>query len=363
MPPLVPTPNPSNFADIDDWVRRTIFKPALAYATDIQNEIARSPTDAVLSIDVIFGAMLGAEAAGVPVAMRRPLPGVPPISSGLVQPRTPEERAEVLAANEGMVELLNRFLPDLNEACAELGISGMADGLEIFDRPQRFLLAISKAFDFQADSVPDNFRYVGPLLDQPSWSKPWQAPWPAQREKPCVLVACSTGAQGQRDLVQRIINALGSVKVEAVATAGPNLDIADLQAAPNVRLLHSAPHNAVMKEVSLVITQGGHGTVNRSLIHGVPMLVLPLARDQHANAARVDARGAGLRLDANASEEEIAAAVKRLTEEAHFAAAAQRLGDAIRADIEASSVVSELEAMAAELRASLVAEKERALSS
>jgi MGT family glycosyltransferase len=307
--PTGPDADPTDISDMEDWVRRTVFNPAIAYAADIRDEIGRVPTDAVLTLDILFGAVLGAEAAGVPVAMLsphvsiRPLPGIPPATSGMARPKTAEERAEVAAANESFAEFMNGFLPILNQACRQLGVSRVSHALDMFDRSDRFLLAISQAFDFQPDSVPGNLRYVGPLLDQPSWSKPWQAPWSAQLGRPRVLVACSTGAQGQRDLVQRILNAMGSVEADAVATAGPNLNISDLRAPANVRLLHSAPHDAVMKEVSLVVTQGGHGTVNRALINGLPLLVLPLARDQAANAARVEEKGAGLRMDPNAPED------------------------------------------------------------
>jgi hypothetical protein len=80
--------------------------PTAAYAADIRDEIGRVPADAVLSIDMILGAVLGEAAAGVPVAMLsphvslRPLPGVAPMFSDLAQPTTPEERAEVAAAND-----------------------------------------------------------------------------------------------------------------------------------------------------------------------------------------------------------------------------------------------------------------------
>jgi UDP:flavonoid glycosyltransferase YjiC (YdhE family) len=105
-----------------------------------------------------------------------------------------------------------------------------------------------------------------------------------------------------------------------------------------------------MKEVSLVITQGGHGTVNRALVHGLPLLVMPMGRDQGDNAARVEAKGAGLRLPPIASELEIAAAVKRLLIEPQFRAAARRVGDAIRADIDASALVWEMETIVAASR-------------
>jgi UDP:flavonoid glycosyltransferase YjiC (YdhE family) len=375
--------DPTDFSDMLDWMRRAMFVPVTAYAADIQDEVRRMPTDAILSLDVLFGATLGAEASGVPVALLSPhvsirtLPGMPPATCGLGQPKTPEERAEVEAANAELAAVMNASLPILNRARAELGLPLLADIMDLFDRADRLLLATSQAFDFQADTLPDNFRYVGPLLDVPNWSKfspvkssraeslqkrslqerplqegslqerSWRAPWSAQSDRPRLLIACSTGAQGQRDLVQRVIDAVGTIEVDALATTGPNLDAADLRAPNNVHLIQGAPHDLVMKDVSAVITQGGHGTVIRSLANGLPQLILPMARDQAANAARVEAKGAGLQLPPLASQAEIAAAINRLITEPQFKAAARRIGDAIRADIDRSGLVEEMETIAA----------------
>jgi len=345
--------DPTNFSDMQEWIRRAVFDPAAAYAADICDEIGRMPTDAVLSLDVLSGVALGAEASDVPLAFLSPhvsirtLPGMPPATSGLGQPRTPEERAEVDAANAALDAMMNAFLPILNRARVELGLSPLAAVMDLFDRVDRLLLATSQAFDFQADSLPDNFRYVGPLLDVPNWSKSWQAPWSAKSDRPRALVACSTGAQGQRDLFQRVIDAVGTVEIDALGTTGPNLDLGDLRAPGNVHLLRGAPHDLVMKDVSLVISQGGHGTVTRSLVNGLPQLILPMARDQAANAARVEAKGAGLRLPSTASEADIAAAINRLIMEPQFKAAARVVGDAIKADIDGSGLVDEMETIAA----------------
>jgi len=374
--------DPTDFSDIRDWMRRALFVPAAAYAADIQDEIGRMPTDAILSLDILFGAALGAEASDVPFAFLSPhvsirtLPGMPPATSGLGQPKTPQDRAEVAAASAGLAAAMNASLHILNRARVELGLPALADIMDLFDRADRLLLATSQAFDFQADSLPDNFRYVGPLLDVPNWSKSlqakslqarplqaeslqakalqaksWQTPWPAQSDRPRALIACSTGAQGQRDLFQRVINAVGTVDVDALATTGPNLDVADLRAPKNVYLLPGAPHDLVMKEVSVVISQGGHGTVTRSLVNGLPQLILPMARDQAGNAARVVAKGAGLLLPPAASEAEIAATINRLITDPQFKAAARRVGDAIKADIDRSGLVEEMETIAAAGRA------------
>jgi UDP:flavonoid glycosyltransferase YjiC (YdhE family) len=189
-------------------------------------------------------------------------------------------------------------------------------------------------------------RYVGPLLDPPSWSAEWRSPWSGPADRPRALLTFSSGAQGQEDLARRVVAAMGRVEIDAVATAGPALDPAILQPPENVKVLRSASHDDVMKEVSLVVTQGGHGTVSRALIHGLPLLVLPMGRDQDDNAARVEFKGAGLALPHTASEAEIAAAVNRLIREPHFRIAAHRLGETIAADVAASSLVREMEAIA-----------------
>jgi UDP:flavonoid glycosyltransferase YjiC (YdhE family) len=354
--------DPVDVSDIQDFLRRAIFDPAALYAADMRDEIGRMPTDAVLVLDALFGGALGAEASGVPFALLsphvslRPLPGMPPVTSGLSQPKTPEQRAEVDAANADMAETLNAFLPGFNRTRADLGLAPLADVFDLFDRANRLLLATSQAFDFQADALPDNFRYVGPLLDVPNWSRSlqaeaWRAPWSARSGRPRALIACSTGAQGQRDMFQRIIGAMETVEIDALATAGPNLNVADLKAPKNVHVIRGAPHDLVMKDVSMVISQGGHGTTTRSLINGLPQLVLPMGRDQAANAARIEAKGAGLQLPPTASEADIAAAVNRLIAEPQFRMAASLLGEAMKADIDRSSLVDEMEAIAATGRA------------
>lgn len=351
--PIGDAADPTDVSNLQDRMRRVVFEPCSAYARDIGDEIGRLPADAVLSLDFLFGAALGAEASGVPFAFLSPhvslriLPGMPPATSGLGQPKTPEEQAEVAAACAALHGAMNASLPILNRARVDCGLPVLPDVMDLFDRADRVLLATSRAFDFEATSLPDNFRYIGPLLDVPNWSKSWQAPWPGQSDRSRALIACSTGAQNQRDLFQRVIDAVGKVDIDAVFTTGPSLDVADFRAPQNVHLVCGAPHDSIMRDVSMVISQGGHGTVTRSLINALPQLILPMARDQLANAARVEAKGVGLRLGPTASEPDIAAAINRLITEPQFKVAARRLGEAIKADIDTSGLVNEMELLAA----------------
>jgi UDP:flavonoid glycosyltransferase YjiC (YdhE family) len=102
-----------------------------------------------------------------------------------------------------------------------------------------------------------------------------------------------------------------------------------------------------MREASLVVTHCGHGTVMRALAHGRPMLCLPMGRDQNDNAARVVARGAGLRLAPDAAPGAIRGALASLLADAGFAAAASRLGAEIAVAEPNTALVDELETLAA----------------
>ena len=72
-------------------------------------------------------------------------------------------------------------------------------------------------------------------------------------------------------------------------------------------------------------------------------LVLPMGRDQLDNAARVVARGAGLRLKPGAGSHAIAAAVRRLLDEPGHREGARRVGAKLRAEMQRDEAADELE--------------------
>ena len=84
----------------------------------------------------------------------------------------------------------------------------------------------------------------------------------------------------------------------------------------------------------------------RALLSRVPMLVIPHGRDQNDDAVRITERGAGLSLLPYARPKPPAACV-RLLSEPQFRTAAKRLGDLVAAEAESSTLVRELEAVAA----------------
>jgi MGT family glycosyltransferase len=331
---------------------QTTFGAAIDYAADTMDALRSEPVDAVLTNDLLAGPAIAAEAAGIPYALLtphisvRPLDGVPTCVTGLVPDGSPEYHAAEQAARMRLIELLGSHLPTLNRARAAFGLTPLHHIYEHYDRADRVMIGMSAAFDFPATRLPANLRYIGPLLDMPEWAGTWTAPWSESNARPRVLVSLSTSFQNQAALLRRIIAALGTMELDAVVTTGPAMSQESFEAPANVTILPSAPHDVVMKEVSLVITHGGHGTVTRALTNGVPLLVIPMGRDQGDNAVRVVARGAGLSLAESAAQADIAFTVRRLIGERHFRIAAQRLGEVMAFDLTSPALVIEMEEIA-----------------
>jgi UDP:flavonoid glycosyltransferase YjiC (YdhE family) len=189
-------------------------------------------------------------------------------------------------------------------------------------------------------------RYVGPLLEQPLWAGDWTPPW-QDDVRPLILVALSSTFQNQAATIQAVLDAAATLPVRVLATRGPGLAGVEFRVPVNAIVVDAAPHDEVMRQASLVVTHCGHGTVMRALAHGLPMLCLPMGRDQNDNAARVVARSAGLRLAADAEPDSIRPALTTLLHDTRFRDSAKHLGAAIAAAESCSALVDEMETLAA----------------
>jgi MGT family glycosyltransferase len=69
------------------------------------------------------------------------------------------------------------------------------------------------------------------------------------------------------------------------------------QAPPNVTVLEHAPQLAILSRATVMVTHAGLNSVKESISMGVPMVALPVARDQPGNAARIAYHGLGVHLD------------------------------------------------------------------
>jgi UDP:flavonoid glycosyltransferase YjiC (YdhE family) len=295
------------------------FGAADRFAADVAAEIVREPTDALAVDYFAFGGMMAAERAGLPTAA-------------------------LWHTTFGEWDGWNAGRPALNAARAGVGLPPLDTVFEQYRRMDRVLVLTSAAFDLALAQagLPVNVVHAGPqLAEAPEDGTTADAPG----EPPLVLVSLSTSYQAQEGVLRRVVAALGMLPIRALVTTGPAVAF-DGEIPDNVAVRAWVSHAEVLPRAALVITHAGMGTVMATLAHGVPLLCMPMGRDQHGNAARVAHLGAGRVLAAEADVPEIAAAVRDTLADPALRACARRVADVMRAEIAADRAVREMEALA-----------------
>jgi MGT family glycosyltransferase len=294
------------------------FGPARQFAQDVAAEIERHPADALAADYFLYGALAAAEKARIPTAV-------------------------LWHTTFGEWEVLNQGLPALNAARAEIGLPPLQSVFEQYRRMNRVLVLTSEPFDFAISpmELPRNVRHVGPQLMPGLGGGRWMD---ESQQPPLVLVSLSTTYQAQEDALLRVAHALGTLPVRALVTTGPAVSLqTDLPG--NVEVSAWTNHADVLPHAALVITHAGMGTVMAAMAHGVPMLCLPMGRDQDGNAARVEHLGLGRVLAADSSAAGIAAAVRDALADPALRRNALRQAGMIRADIAPDLAVAEVETL------------------
>ena len=166
-------------------------------------------------------------------------------------------------------------------------------------------------------------------------------------ERPLALVSFSTTYQHQEEPLQRVADALAGLPVQGLMTLGDALTPDALSLPPNVAVRTFVPHSAVLPRASLIITHGGLGTVMAALAHGVPLVFMPMGRDQDTNAQRVEALGAGLTLPLDAGVAELVRAISDLLQTPSYSEAAHRLQATLGSAPGVAGAAAELERICA----------------
>jgi UDP:flavonoid glycosyltransferase YjiC (YdhE family) len=321
-------------------------------AVDVLASLDRRPADVVAYDFLLFGARFAAEKAGSPAAMLIhtiypfPAPGMPPYGMGWSPLGGPLGTLREAAGRLIFRRVYEQpLLPTFNRVRADLGLGPVPSVDEIVGNVDRGLILTSPVFDFPA-RLPSNVEYVGPQVDGPSDSAAaaWPSPWAPDDARPLVVVGLSTTFLAQDTLLDRVVAGLADLPVRALVTTGSGT--LRSPAPPNVHVERFVPHAAVMPDAAAVVTHAGLGTVHVALAHGVPLVCLPIGRDQPDNAARVAWHGAGLRLSPTGSPVVIARAVDRVLRDPGFAVSARRLAGAFALERAADRALETLETLA-----------------
>jgi len=198
-----------------------------------------------------------------------------------------------------------------------------------------------RAFELDVDMLP-HVAHVGPLRPRE------EAPASYQRRKPhvpLVVASLSTSHQAQEILLQRLCDALGDLPIEAIVTTGRGVGPESLTAGENTTVLRHIAHENVLPQADLLVTHAGHGTVMAGAVFGVPMLCLPMGRDQPFVAQRVADLGLGSVLDQDASVEEVKAKIAKALADRSLSARSRTFADQVRGEIRAGHAAELVEGL------------------
>jgi MGT family glycosyltransferase len=220
-------------------------------------------------------------------------------------------------------EQFEAFTAPVNEVRRALGLEPVGGFGDLMSRACAHIVGTAAELDTPAPwAVP--LTYVGPL--QPQAQTTGTLPDLPDR---FVLVSFSTTWQRQLEGLQRTIDALAPLDRAVVVTTGPSVEPSELRPAANTIVVAELPHRLVLDRADLVVTHAGHGTVLTALTMGVPLVCIPMGRDQHDVARRVVAVGAGLALDADGTSRNLLPAVLEVLDEPHFSEAAEQMARSI----------------------------------
>jgi MGT family glycosyltransferase len=244
-----------------------------------------------------------------------------------------------------LVELLAPGIPALNALREELGLAPVTSMADVHDACAVSLVATPREFDVDIP-LPANVRFIGPVRDAPPLTRQVYDLHIDDRPEPLLVVSFSTSYQGQLALLQRVVDALGALRVRVAVTTGPAVPAEALTAPDNTVVAQFVPHDRLLPRAALVVTHAGLGTVLAALSHGVPLVCLPMGRDQFFNAAMVERLGVGRTIGMDAGDDAIRAAVEGVLADPAVKDSAKHMASVIAGYGGAADAVHELERLA-----------------
>jgi MGT family glycosyltransferase len=334
---------------------RVMFGPAPTVIDRCIEIIHARSIDLVIVDVLIFPGIIAAEFLGIPkiVVFHMPefLPGPnrPPGNMGIKTGKGFLYRLRDIILTKLMTLKFDGYKATLNEKLVSFSLPPLRHTLDLFDRVELRLIQTIRKFDIPIEPSPSNVRYIGPVLDDPDWvsGEKWVSPWQGQDEKPLVVISFSSTFQNQASTIQNSIDALSGIPVYGCVTLGPAMESDDFITPDNVVIFRSVKHSELFPQADLVITHGGHGTIIRALANGLPIICLPMGRDQYDNAMKVTLKGCGIQLSPKSSPRGIQRAVEQILSNNKYKANAKKMQDEILKHSGIEDVISEINAFIA----------------
>jgi UDP:flavonoid glycosyltransferase YjiC (YdhE family) len=265
-----------------------------------------------------------------------------PIGLGLPPAGDQAERVRYAAMKAGMdAAFANPVRAYTDGQLAKLGLPPLPASLphSIVVLPDLFLQPTVPGFEYDYGALPPGVRFIG-LLQPPAPPAPLPDWWPELEAanasgRPVILVTQGTLANADfGELVEPTLAALADRDdlLVLATTGGRPVDALRGPIPANTRVSEFLPFRDLLPRVSVLVTNGGYGSVSQALAAGVPIVSAGLTEDKAEVNARIGWSGVGLNLATNTpGSDAIGAAVARVLDEPGFRQRAEAMRDAFAA--------------------------------
>ena len=207
----------------------------------------------------------------------------------------------------------------VDKALAELGRgplpSSPLESMSVL--PDLYLQHGIESFQYSDDSSSSSHvHYIG-LLPMPS-GQPALPAWWHELDRTKRLVLVTQGTIANRNCEQLIGPALTGLAKEEdvivlVSAGGQPIESILTEIPANARVASFLPYELILPSVDLLITNGGYGTVNLAIAHGIPIVSAGMTEDKGEVSAHVQWAGGGIDLRTNqATAEDLRAAAREV---------------------------------------------------
>ncbi len=309
--------------DDDDDAGAKIHQRAARMAVLNKSVLQGLQPDLVVSDVITVCGGMAAELIGIPWVELSPHPlylpsrGLPPIGSGLAPGTGVSGRLRDAVMRALTARSVRAGDRQREQARSEIGLPAPDPG------PLRRLVATLPALEVPRPDWPDEAVVVGPLHFEPTAAV---LPVPAGGG-PVVVVAPSTASTGAAGLAELALQHLipGRTLPEGSRVVVSRLGGGEL-AVPPWATVGLGRQDELLTAADVVVCGGGHGMLSKTLLAGVPLVVIPGGGDQWELANRVVRQGSA-RLVRPLTADSLASEVNEVLAGPGYREAARRAGE------------------------------------
>ncbi len=288
---------------------------------------------------VVFDTTLWAPSRVLAARLGRPAVQIIPTFASNEHFSVTEKLAELSTPMDLSHPALIRFGERMAEHATDAGLPAAEIGTVYSGEGELNVVTLAREFQVHGETFGDDHVFVGPCLgeDPGRWAPP-------EDGRPVVLISLGTTVNERPDFFRHCVESFTGSGHHVVLSLGGRVKPDELGPLPPEVEAHDwIPHGDVLRHAAVFVCQGGMGSVQEALHHGVPMVVVPHHPEQRANADRIAELGLGRVLHRHTvtgelvreavtavdTDADVRARVLRMRDHLHASGGADRAAEAI----------------------------------